>query len=212
MMNFTKIKKKAMIVGALIVALSAVGITYALLSSSSQENLNKFEGAAAKVNISVIENNKNHEDSTNDEEEYSKINKNDTISKVVKIKNIYDSNYPTTDCYIRVKFVPMIKNQDDDSIGQSVDLKYNFNGNSNKWVYDQNSDTYYYTEAVAPNNETDVLLESITLNQDLPKNAHLELQVMADAISAHPVTNLTDAWKLTANGDGNYFTGFNPVN
>ena len=37
-----------MIVGALIVALSAVGITYALLSSSSQENLNKFEGAAAK--------------------------------------------------------------------------------------------------------------------------------------------------------------------
>ena len=82
MMNFTKIKKKAMIVGALIVALSAVGITYALLSSSSQENLNKFEGAAAKVNISVIENNKNHEDSTNDEEEYSKINKNDTISKV----------------------------------------------------------------------------------------------------------------------------------
>ena len=142
MMNFTKIKKKAMIVGALIVALSAVGITYALLSSSSQENLNKFEGAAAKVNISVIENNKNHEDSTNDEEEYSKINKNDTISKVVKIKNIYDSNYPTTDCYIRVKFVTMIKNQDGDSIGQSVDLKYNFNGNSNKWVYDQNSDTY----------------------------------------------------------------------
>ena len=212
MMNFTKIKKKAMIVGALIVALSAVGITYALLSSSSQENLNKFEGAAAKVNISVIENNKNHEDSTNDEEEYSKINKNDTISKVVKIKNIYDSNYPTTDCYIRVKFVPMIKNQDGDSIGQSVDLKYNFNGNSNKWVYDQNSDTYYYTEAVAPNNETDVLLESITLNQDLPKNTHLELQVMADAISAHPVTNLTDAWKLTANSDVNYFTGFNPVN
>ena len=212
MMNFTKIKKKAMIVGALIVALSAVGITYALLSSSSQENLNKFEGAAAKVNISVIENNKNHEDSTNDEEEYSKINKNDTISNVVKIKNIYDSNYPTTDCYIRVKFVPMIKNQDGDSIGQSVDLKYNFNGNSNKWVYDQNSDTYYYTEAVAPNNETDVLLESITLNQDLPKNTHLELQVMADAISAHPVTNLTDAWKLTANSDGNYFTGFNPVN
>lgn len=88
---------------------------------------------------------------------------------MVKIKNIYDSNYPTTDCYIRVKFVPMIKNQDGDSIGQSVDLKYNFNGNSNKWVYDQNSDTYYYTEAVAPNNETDVLLESITLNQDLPK-------------------------------------------
>lgn len=218
MMNFTKIKKKAVIVGALVVALSAVGITYALLSSSSQQNVNKFEGAAAKVNIAVIENDnegKYIEDEPNNKNSFSyEIDK--KVDKKVKIKNVYDPSYPTTDCYIRVKFVPMLEDKQGNVIGKKLNIEYNLNENSSNWVYDANSDTYYYTQPVAPNDYTEQLLDSVVIKandeaeKSLLMHSEVKIEVMADAISAYPDTNLKDAWGLK-NQNGNYFSSFTPI-
>lgn len=215
MMNFTKIKKKAVIVGALVVALSAVGITYALLSSSSQQNVNKFEGAAAKVNIAVIEQGRPHEDGSNNQEGYI-YNQGKPVTKEVSIKNINDPSYPTTDCYIRVKFIPMLTDSEvsdkpDTYIGKQLDITYNLNKESNHWVYDSESDTYYYTEPVAPDASTELLLKSVIINEKLPLDSQVKIEVIADAISAHPDTNLKNAWGLT-NQNGNYFSSFTPIN
>lgn len=217
MMDLKKIKKKGLVAGVLVAALATVGITYALLSSSSQQNINEFKGSAAKVNIAVVENDGKqdskdtiHEDSKDNEKQFNEFtDENQTIVKKVKVKNVNSQDYPTTDCFIRVKLVPMIKNADGTYVGQKVNLSYNFN-NTDKWVYDQQTDTYYYTESVAPDEMTELLLESVTLNEALPKDTFLELEVMADAVSAHPESNINETWNLTLNEIKN-FTSVNEL-
>lgn len=209
-MKFTNMKRKGLIIGGLCIALSAAGITFALLSTSSQTNENQFGGAYAKVNIAVIENNKRHEDKTNKEEIYPVIEENETISKIVKIENVNNPSYPTTDTFVRVKIIPQLIDDEGNTIGQSVNVTLDLNNESNNWVYDSKNDVYYYTKAVAPGEETEVLLKSVTLKQKLSDNQKLQVNVLADAISAHPETNLESVWKLT-NNNGNYFSGFGSI-
>lgn len=209
-MKFTNMKRKGLIIGGLCIALSAAGITFALLSTSSQTNENRFGGAYAKVNIAVIENEKQHEDETNKEELYPVIMENETIRKIVKIENVNDPSYPTTDTFVRVKIIPQLIDSEGNTIGQSVNVDLNLNRQSENWVYDNQDDVYYYTKTVAPGEQTEILLESVTLKQKLSDNQKLQVNVLADAISAHPETNLESVWKLT-NNNGNYFSGFESI-
>lgn len=210
-MKFTNLKRKGLIIGGLCIALSAAGITFALLSSSSQTNENEFKGGYAKVNIAVMEKGKQHEDYTNKDEQYPTININEIQEKEVKIKNVNDPDYPTTDSYIRVKFVSQLIDQDGNTVGKGVKVKLNLNENSEYWVYDSKNDVYYYTEALAPGKETEVLLKSVTLEEKIDENQKLQVNVLADAISAHPEKNLEDAWNLSKE-NGHYFEKFSNIN
>lgn len=219
MMKFN-LNKKTLMLGGLVVALAATAVTYALLSTSSQQNVNTFSGAYGQVNIAVVENG----DETNREDEvkngntviFQKITTND-IAKEVKIKNVDLENYKTTDTYVRVKLVPQIVSDTDETViyGESVKLDYTMNTNADSkggmWKYDKNTDTFYYTRALAPNEESAALLQKVALKEgNIPEGYHLELNVLTDGIIANPIENLKNAWGLNeVNGD--YFTNLSNV-
>lgn len=219
MMKFN-LNKKTLMLGGLVIALAATAVTYALLSTNSQQNINTFSGAYGQVNVAVVENNDttHREDEMNDSNtvEFSKIST-EAIDKTVKIKNVDLEEYRTTETYVRVKLVPQIVKDDDPTIiyGESVKLVYTMNTESDNqggmWKYDSNSDTFYYTRALAPNQETAVLLKKVALKEGgIPEGYHLELNVLTDGIIANPIENLNNAWGLNdVNGD--YFSGLNEV-
>lgn len=219
MMKFN-LNKKTLMLGGLVVALAATAVTYALLSTSSQQNVNTFSGAYGQVNIAVVENGNetNREDEVNNSNTviFQKITTND-IAKEVKIKNVDLENYKTTDTYVRVKLVPQIVSDTDETViyGESVKLDYTMNTNADSkggmWKYDKNTDIFYYTRALAPNEESAALLQKVALKEgNIPEGYHLELNVITDGIIANPIENLKNAWGLNeVNGD--YFTELSNV-
>lgn len=214
-MKLFNLKKKTVLLGGLCLALLATGVTFALLSTRSQENVNKFSGSYGQVNISVIENDavKDLEDEViGNTVEFKKI-ATEPVEKKVKIKNLDRDDYHTTDTYVRVRLVPQIihDTNSDQAYGGSIDLVYSLNTAADKnggvWKYDNSNDTFYYTRALAPNETTVDLLTSVKLaeGQTIPDGYHLELNVLAEGVIANPIENLKNAWKLTAvNGD--YFS------
>lgn len=219
-MKLLNLKKKTVLLGGLCLALVATGVTFALLSTRSQENVNKFSGAYGQVNISVIENDaeKDLEDEViGNTVEFTKITT-EPVEKKVKIKNLDKEDYRTTDTYVRVRLIPqLIHNENSDqAYGGSVGLVYTLNTspdtNGGVWKYDSSNDTFYYTRALAPNETTVDLLTSVKLadGETVPDGYHLELNVLADGIIANPIENLKNAWNLTAvNGD--YFSNLVPI-
>lgn len=193
----------------------ATGVTFALLTTKSVANRNDFTGALTKVNVSIVEQidgEKDHEDATSSNITYPKIKKGDTVGKVVKVKNLNAAGVSTTDTYVRVKLIPtMVKDDTTTALGENVDITYTFAENS-KWSKTDSASgaVYYYTEAVKPGMTTDALITGVTLNSEIKDGYHLEIQVLADAISANPVTNLETAWGLVNNGSG-YFEGMSPL-
>lgn len=228
MMKFN-LKKKTLMLGGLAVLLVATAVTYALLSTKSQQNVNEFSGAYGQVNISVIENDgKDTPSDLEDEIEsgdksnntviYDKVNTTDFISKEVKVKNFDKPDYKTTDTYVRVKLVPQLVSDKDSSevYAGSVKLIYQMNTDADDkngmWKYHDADDTFYYTRALAPNEITVNLLEGVKLAEGaIPEGYHLELNVLADGIIANPIENLYKAWGLNdVNGD--YFGELTNVN
>ena len=192
MMKFN-LNKKTLMLGGLVVALAATAVTYALLSTSSQPNVNTFSGAYGQVNIAVVENS----DGKNREDE---VNNNNTVV----FDKITDTDIEKEDTYVRVKLVPQIVSDTDETIvyGGSVKLTYTMNttadNNGGMWKYDNTTDTFYYTRALAPNEESAALLQKVKLKEGkIPDGYHLELNVLTDGIIANPKENLNDAWGLT---------------
>lgn len=182
-------KRKIMLVAITVMLVVSVSSVYALLSSRTNTINNQFVGGG--INITVKEKGKDHEDSTNQEEIYGTINKkNETIDKVVTVKN------KNRETYVRVRLVPVLKNEADGSVlGKSVDLTYTFAKNT-PWRKAPTGE-YYYSEVLGSYNTSDVLLEKVKLNEDLPDGYILELQVIVDAIAASTSTNLKAAWNIT---------------
>lgn len=222
------LKKKTLMLGGLAVLLIATAVTYALLSTQSQQNVNEFSGAYGQVNISVIENDgKETPSDLEDELEgtnkskntviYDKVGTSDFISKEVRIKNFDKPDYKTTDTYVRVKLVPqLISDKDANEVyAGSVKLIYQMNDQGDEkngiWKYSERDDTFYYTRALAPNETTVELLKGVKLAEgSIPKGYHLELNVLTDGIIANPIENLKNAWGLNeVNGD--YFTELSNV-
>ena len=207
------LKKKTLMLGGLAVLLVATAVTYALLSTKSQQNVNTFSGSG-HVNIAVVENNSNghkEDEVIGNAVEFDRITQTD-IDKVVYIKNVYSDDYKTTDTYVKVKLVPQIVSDTDSSIvyGKSIKLKYTMHyvddNTDGIWKYDESNDVFYYTKALKPNEISKPLLDKVALfeNESIPKGYHLELNVLADGIAADPIENLTTAWKLKETA-GNYF-------
>lgn len=190
-------KKRVMILVLSIIALTSIPIgVYAILNATSNEETNQFLGAY--VDAAVMENNKEHEDSANNVEEYTKLKSNsDHVEKIVSIKNIATGDTATS-MYTRVKLVPTIVSDNEQSLtilGGEVKITYDFKANTAWKVKD---DTYYFTKPIEAGQESEVLLTGVTINQDIPDGYHLELKVLSDSIVTRPETILIDTWGVKA--------------
>lgn len=185
-------KRNAVLVGLSALCLVSFGAVLALLSNETAVAENKFD--IGYVNIGVIEQDKKStpiEDKDN-VLDYGEIVKDKTVTKKVAIKNIDLKDYPTVDTFVRVQFVATLRDSNGNGVGTPVTVQYNTV--SSKWV--EKDGYYYYTEAVKPDEVTELLLESVTATSDIPAGTSLEIQVLADGIQANPIDAAMEAWGL----------------
>lgn len=191
--NKMNLSYKKMIVVTLLVALCGVGFagTYALFSQKTDDVKNEFK--VGEVNVAVVENNKEHEDSLTNEEIYMRIDKAGSESdKVVEIKN------KGIDAYIRVTLeANIVSDKKDENVIllEEANVEYTFASGTN-WKVDKDG-TYYYTKALKKDQLSDVLIQKVKILNDIPEGFHLEVKVLTDAISAKPNSNLKEAWSIT---------------
>ena len=193
-------------------------MTLALLNQKTQAMNNSFQGAA--VNIGVLENgtldeeDKLYEDSTDgNNDAYIQMGTDQrTQSKTVKIKNKDSETYPTTDTYVRVRLVPVLRyDEESEYAGQvvPVDMKgqvYYTYGSTNWQQLSTNGETYYYyNQAIAPGESTEPLITEVTYSGELPANTYFEVQVLTEGLSALQSGATEDAWGVTYNS-GSGFT------
>lgn len=185
--------KLVVIISVFTISLMMIGVTYAVLSHRTPTAENNFEGKG--INIGVIENDGKivYED-VNNIVAFSKISKNEAVLKKVQIKNINSEAYPTTDTLIRVRLVPMLRYNDGTKYeGQVVPTAITKNVvydiNTKDWVVKQeNGETYYYYgKTLAPDKLTEPLFTKVTYRDDIPKDAHFELQVLTEGIRSDQV-------------------------
>lgn len=171
-----------------LIVIMGVGSTFALLSSGTQLHKNNFNGA--NVNIAIVENSKEeHEDYLSDSEEYTKLTKKgDKVEKTVTILN------KANDSYVRVRLIPVIKDDQGNTLGKDVQLTLTFKTGT-AWKINDDG-TYYYSKVLEEGKTSDVLLDHVQLEEDLPSGYHLELKVIADSIGARPATQLLEAWGI----------------
>lgn len=184
-------------ISSILVLTCVVGVTLALLRNKSEPVANKFKGAA--VNIGVVENGKTYENGENSVV-YPKVQGGQAIGKVVAVQNITSDSYPTTDTWVRARLVPMIRYDDDakENAGEiapvTVDAsKLTYTMGDAKWSQ-QSEGYYYYTEVVKPGDSTGDLITAVKYTGTIPENAHFELQVLAEGISAKQAGAVEDAW------------------
>lgn len=195
-----QMSKKAKIIAAGVLALlvvAVVGTTIAMLQKKTNPVQNDFAGAA--VNIGVIENGTDAPledgDNTNG---YDKIEKNKPVSKEVSIKNIDSTDYPTANTYVRVRLVPIFRNEAGETVPADmtkVTYTYDDTENWKKQVIDGET-YYYYTKALAPDEVSGKLISAVTYTGDVPEGAVFELQVLTEGIAAGQNQSL-NAWGIT---------------
>lgn len=208
MKNFTK-KKKIIIaaVSSILVLTCVIGVTLALLRTQSEPVTNKFAGKDAAVNIGVVEQGTVYEDGKNtvtyDKDVQS------PVEKKVSIKNNHKPDYVTSNTWIRARLVPIIRDDNSGEIAPvSVDqskLSYTYGGEVNnstdtieagKWLKKAVSGEayYYYSTPVSPNKTTGELITAVQYTGEIPDGTHLELQVLAEGISAVQDGAVASAW------------------
>ncbi len=181
--------KRAVLVAtiALLLVIVGVGTTFALLRVQAQgEVTNAFQ--SAKINVQIMEENSNGDtfgSDTDNEVDFGVITS-EPVSKIVKIQNIDSSEYPTTDTFVRCRIIPIIRDSEGNNIAIKVD--YLIDGKDSGWEEDiLNGETYYYWTKVLPKGGvTNNLFEKVTVTSEVPDGAHLELQVLVDAVQARP--------------------------
>lgn len=186
-------------VSSILVLTCVVGVTLALLRTKSEPVTNKFKGAA--VNIGVVEGGKIYENGT---VTYPEI-QGGSVTKEVAVKNIDSSDYPTTDTWVRARLVPIIRYNDDakenakEIAPVSVDVtKLTYTMGDQKWLASSGGNKletyYYYNEAVKPDAVTGKLITAVAYTGEIPEDAHFELQVLTEGISAKQEGAVEDAW------------------
>ena len=167
--------KKIWILGLILVICLGVGGTYALLNKKTQENVNKF--TSAYVNIGIVENDDQeniNEDLEDGSKEY-KIDENGSVDKKVQIKNINLPDHPTSDTFVRVKVVPVLRDKDGHNAG-SLPFTLNY---------------------VGPDQVSEYLFTSVEVNGTLPENTTLEIQILTEGVQARPTKDVLEDGKLT---------------
>lgn len=185
-------KRNAVAVVLSMLCLLTFGGVLALLSHQTAIAENTFK--IGYVNIGVIEK-KNSKKPLEDKDnilKYGEITKGKTVEKKISIKNIDLASYPTVDTYVRVQFVATLRDKNGNGVGTPIQVKYNTA--SSKWV--EKDGYYYYTEAIKPNEVSELLLKSVTAISEVPDKTSLEIRVLADGIQAEPIDAALEAWGI----------------
>lgn len=212
MKNFTK-KKKIIIaaVSSILVLTCVIGVTLALLRTQSEPVTNKFAGKDAAVNIGVVEQDDNNTvyENENNSITYKKDVASAPVSKKVRIKNNHKSDYVTSNTWIRARLVPIIRDDNSEEIAPvSVDqskLIYTYGAEvgassdtveAGEWIQNKVGDEtyYYYSTPVSPKKLTGELITAVQYTGEIPDGTHLELQVLAEGISAVQDGAVASAW------------------
>ncbi len=174
------------IVAIVAVTIIGTGTTLAVLRVQAGVITNSFK--SAKINVQVEEYNPSSENNegsdTKNEVDFGIIEKNESINKVVWIKNIDSLDYPTTDTFVRCRVIPILRDQQGNNIAKNVIL--NISGQASDWIIDVDNNYYYYTKILSKGGKTSNLFENIQIESDIPAGAVLEIQVLVDAVQARP--------------------------
>lgn len=194
MKQMSKKKVIAISLSVVLVAAGMIGVTLAMLKAKANTVTNDFAGAA--VNIGVLENNKVIE--TGGDNTYDKVVKDTPVAKEVQIKNIHSEEYPTTDTYVRVRLVPIFRNAKGQTIAADMSkVEYTYGNSDGLWKKQTvaGETYYYYTKALAPNEESSMLITAVTYTGEVPEDAEFELQVLTEGVAAKQSGSLS-AWGL----------------
>ena len=183
---------------ALIVMCGFVGGSYAFFTDKSGVLTNTGSVSTEKhVNIGVVEDGK----TTDPVEEGTEINytqvpeNNEAITKVIRIRNINKDKYQTGPTYVRVKLVPVLRDNDtsDDEADENTVGNHNLTeanlelvGMDANWVKDDTTGYYYYKEAIYPDQNTNPLSTAVSFT-NLPATtdtSHYEIRVLTEGIAA----------------------------
>ncbi len=118
--------------------------------------------------------------------------------------NVSVKNTGDIESYIRVKLVPTWTSDEagKEPVGTPAsleDLTITW-GTSSKWI--QGGDgCWYYTEPVAPGEQTETLIASATVKEsENGQKYHMNLQVLSDSVQSSPASAVTDAWGAAQGG------------
>ncbi|MEG0792375.1 MAG: hypothetical protein RR275_00105 [Lachnospiraceae bacterium] len=199
-----RIKQIVLAVSLVVVLFCAIGVTYAILNTKTEMVKNAFNGKM--VNIVVTETVKEKDlDVDNATLNYGNISE-EPVSKIVKIKNLNSPAYPTTDTYVRVRMVPVLRYEGSQNTGeavaQQIQVQYTFGQEDTKWRVQTNENGesyYYYPKLVKAGEQTTPLITAMNLKSGslMPNGSYLELEVLADGIQARPKTAIEDAWSIS---------------
>ena len=223
-----KIKNKKGIVIA-VIALIAVaiggGATLAYFSSTTAQAHNEFKGAA--VNISVIENEEKEldkeDEQTGNVNTFSSSIKDQQVPKIVRIKNKDTNEYHTVDTYVRVRLVPKLVYNDNNTEGYGGQTAVNLNPDQVTYTFANDMATYwdeqtvnangkdqkyyYYKEAIKPGELSSILLTAVQYTGDIPQGQHFELEVLTEGIAAGQHSKTENGVEVRAD----YQTAWNEV-
>ena len=179
-------KRKKWIILIISLFVAGVGFTLAFLNDTDYAT-NEFN--AGTVNVAVVENGNTdtfYEDDENNEGLTLPL-VDGTAAKSVQIvnKDTYDDGSPqnTVATYVRVKLVPVLKNDLDEIVPIDINgaIVYE-NLDSTNWQKIGNY--YYYKTALSAGQLTTPLFTGVTYTNSLAANQHLELSVMVEGIAA----------------------------
>lgn len=165
-----------------------IGSTSALLKVQATEVKNVFE--SAKINVQIVEvlpdGSGTQGSDTNNAVDFGTICRDNPVSKEVCVENLHSEEYPTTDTFVRCRIVPILRDEEGNNTAEDISLR--LSGMGQGWKIEELNGEYYYywTKELGRGEKTNALFEKVTVTSDIPEGAHLELQVLVDAVQARP--------------------------
>jgi len=128
---------------------------------------------------------------------------NDWAPGINKKKEVSVKNVGSLPVYVRVQLTPVWGSMGEEGFSEDEELSIDnvifiFNENTEDWV--ESGDWYYYKGVLEPEDETPLLLSSVTLDGSRTGNDYqgktLKIYVNAEAVQAAPIQAALDAWQL----------------
>ncbi len=179
-------RRGLLLIAVVLMAVAITGVAGSLAWFSATEQANN-DFSVGRVNIGIDEGTGVIEYGTGPSY-MAFVSNGDNQEKAVKIKNL-NTDGRAVPAYIRARVVATWRDATGNGIGAPANIT--LSGTNSNWELEEGC--YYYKLPVAPGDSTEYLMQSVTLNSDVPAGAHLEVQVLADAVQAEGGAAL-DAW------------------
>ena len=161
------------------------GSALAYLKADTQQADNHFTPGV--IDIEVVEPNSSN---------YT-IQSHGSVNKVVKVQNVSRGEHSAS-AYVRVKLVPIMRWKNGNS-GSGDEVKVTYEVNSTNWWGPDNNGFYYYKGVLKPGDISPEVISSATVDNGIPPDKKLEIQVIADAVQVSEEAT-QKAWGKTFNG------------